>query len=175
MGMKKLENDQPFEIQIKNGIVLTVRPMSEFDLAVAHASARAVVDRLEESVSDVYEAGLLPDRNIDVGNTIQREALYHSCVVGELAERCITGWTGVLDQDGNDIDVSLPDARRMAVRLYPVGTTFYNVLTSRFLEIDAVKKDCAVGQSGISSPAAVKDIAIPVNSQEVRVPTESPA
>lgn len=163
--------DTPFIIDAGDGISFTVRPLSTFDMNVAQAAARISLEKLETSLEEVYNAGLLPRRDIDLTDQAVRDALYYEFLIGELAERHIIGWAGVNDEDGNPVPVETSGARRMVMRLFPVGSVFYKTLTLRHMEMLAAKKDCGTAASGTS--AAVPDIARDADAPETPAPMES--
>lgn len=146
--------EEPYEMSILPGVSFTVKPLTSFDMAVAQAEARQIIERLESAAATVFEAGMSPKRNVDLSDAAAREALFHSLMLGALAERHIIGWDGVTDKNGQPIAVEVKDARKMIVRLFPIGQIFYAKLTSHYLEMFAAKKEFATAQNGISSPVA---------------------
>lgn len=143
--------DEPFDIDIVPGIKFTVTPLDTFAMDVARNAAQDVFGRMEVSVSDVVAAGLVPRRDMDLDNQDVRDALFRELLIGELAERHIIGWDGV------EGDIEAEGAKRMVVRLFPIGDIFYEKFTKYHLDQLSAKKDCGTAQNG--TMAAVPNIA----------------
>lgn len=165
--------ETPYEMQILPGIMFTVRPLTSFDMNVATAEAHLAVQRLEKALDDVELAGLLPNRSIDMTNQAEIEAVFQAMLIRSLAERHIIAWTGITDDQGEPIDVHVKSARRFVVDLYPIGQVFYNLLTQKYRETLAAKKDCGTASNGTSSPAPVPDTAQSAKNPAPHAPAAS--
>lgn len=148
---------EDFEIEIIDGIKFTCRPRGYFDLAVAEASARRLLERLEDSTEICVEAGLLEVGTfVDLKSPAQREALFHIFTVQQFALRVIKAWEGI--EGASEINEATVRAV-MAVwppgGSLPIGEVFFRKYMEHYRRLDEAKKGLATDASGISSPAPV--------------------
>lgn len=155
-----------FDIEVMPGIVFKVRPLDSFSMYLAQARARDIMERLEHSVADVIDIGVVVKRDIDLSDEKAKDALYKEILIGELAENHIVAWRGV------EGDIRAENAKRMVARLFPIGDIFYQKLTRWHTDLLSAKKDCGAEASGIS--AAAPNSAKDAETLEAPAPMGSP-
>lgn len=152
--------DEPFDIVISEDITFTVRPLDTFGMALAQEQAKTMMERLETSASDMISVGLVPKREIDLTNEVEKNTYFQRFLIAALAENHIVSWTGV------DCDVDVENAKSLVVGLFPIGEIFYHQFTKAHFERLRAKKDCGTAQNGTSAavPIIVEDAAKPEQS-----------
>lgn len=181
MTLFKLQGPtEPFKLELIDGLSMTVKPRSDFALRVAQAYAREKLEELERSAEICMDAGLLPSGIMaDLGDAQHRASLFEIFMVQKMAEMVILSWEGFFDQHDQPVPVT-PELIRAAMSVWPrgwkqsVGDLFWFRYMSGHGEIVAAKKDSATSASGISSPAAVANIAADASKTDSPAPTDKP-
>jgi hypothetical protein len=120
-------------------------------MATAQAAARRAVEAIERQVRERRDPGLPTDGLPDLDDETERDGLYQSQLIRELAVRHITDWSGV-ELDGGPAP-STPANIAAAMQLYPVGERFFQEFTLRQVLLTAAKNGSGLSAAGTSSPA----------------------
>ena len=121
---------EPYSIEVVEGIIFNVKPLTTLDYSVAHMAARRRVDDIVKSLQDVAEAGFLPDNETDFTKPDEREGLYRKFLIQEMAVRHIVGWQGVVDYKADTPAPVTPDTVRAVIEQFPIGELFYQKFTA---------------------------------------------
>src|SRR5918992_5971592 len=129
------QRSEPYEIELPYGLVVTVKPLTTAGMTAAQAAARRTVEAIERQAGERVEAGLALDGLPDLSPEGERDGFYQAQLIGELAVRHITSWTGVELEGGP----APPTPEHMAAvrELYPVGERFFQEFTLRQVLLNA--------------------------------------
>jgi hypothetical protein len=127
----------PFDITLPYGLSVTVQPLTTARMAAAQASARRALEAIERQARERREAGLPLDGLPDLSDEGERDGLYQSQLIRELAVRHITSWTGV-EREGGPAPPT-PENVAAVMELYPVGERFFQEFTLRQVLLNAAK------------------------------------
>ena len=155
---------EPYSLEILDGIVFTVKPLDTFTMTKVNLAAEKQYNDFEKGLSDLKQSGFAKEESIDLHDPEIKKAVYTKFLIEELADQQIIAWQGV------DGDINAKDAKRMVVRLYPIGDIFFNKYRASHLEMLQAKKDCGTGVNGIS--AAVPNTADHAEKMATPVPKE---
>lgn len=145
-----------FDIELREGVTVTVRALTSAGFATSRAAAHATLQRLEQGAQDCVAAGLANvDAMADLSQAEVRDGVFHQLLINELAVRHITGWAGIGPADGDDPPAPTPENIRTLMSMWPHGDVFYRRFTDKQLELLAAKKDFGASATGTSSRAAV--------------------
>lgn len=183
--MKSIKIDQgtEIEIEIRSGVVVVCRPITTLDMAIAQATARRLVDQMQESAEVCIRSGLVPQDAmtmpdgtvIDLSEPDQRAGFLHQQTIDALALRQIVRFKeGVCNEDG-----TLAEKNEETVRLlmsdWPNGERFYHGLTGKQMELLAAKKGYGVAQTGTSAQVPAPNIATDAEGKDSPAPEVLPA
>ncbi len=146
---------EPFDIELAPGIVFTVRPLNTLDFSIAQAAAQRILDCLEDSADICLEAGLLPDRTIDLSRPEVRDGLYRRFLIDELGIRQI-----VTFKNGDEtMEKPSPEIIKAALSIFTFGEIFFRKITDPQRAIADAKKEYGTAPRGTIETAAVPNIA----------------
>jgi hypothetical protein len=114
------QRSEPYEIALPYGLSVTVKPLTTAGMAAAQAAARRAVEAIERQARERTDAGLPPDGLPDLSAEGERDGFYQAQLIGELAVRHITSWTGV-ELEGGPAPPTPPNITAVMER-YPVAS-----------------------------------------------------
>lgn len=165
---------EPYSFEILPGILIEVRPITSFDMFLAQEQAQKKINALAEGIEACSVAGIIDEcPSFDINDIEQRSAKYMEFLSSSLGERCILGWSGVVDANDEPMPVS-PEAISMVMRIWPCSKVFIDQVTDHNRKLFAAKKESGVAQDGISSPAAAPNTAADVKSKDCPAHPASP-
>ena len=127
------QKNEPYDLDLPYGIVVTVTPLTTASMLAAQASARRQADKNAPKDADAET----------------RDGIYQAYLIYELAFRHATALKGV-ELDGQDA-APTPDNLRAVMDLYPVGERFYQEFTLRQVLLNASKNGSRLSAAGTSS------------------------
>ncbi|MBF0187076.1 MAG: hypothetical protein HQL50_04035 [Magnetococcales bacterium] len=142
----------PYEIHLPFDVTVTVEPLTSSSMALCQARARHRLEKLEQDVRERKEAGLDPDPSLpSLDHDAERDGVFQSLLIKELAAHHITHWNGVV---GEDDEVALPDRDTISalMDLYPVGERFFETFTLQQVLLNAAKNGSGPSAAGTSNP-----------------------
>lgn len=159
--MKSLFARGPYDVKIKEGIILHCAAMDSLDISRARAAADALLQDLVQSHVTLDMLGFAGGDTLDLSEDHVRRAVHETLFVAELGAAKITGWTGFCDRDtGKDIACT-PDNIRATLRgVFVVANTFWRETIQHHMELLSAKKECATGAHGTQPPVPVAPIAM---------------
>ena len=158
--------NEPFDIELPYGIVVTVRPLTTAGMAAAQAGARRRIEGMESQFRELKESGLPAYGFPDLDDEAERDGLFHDLLIKELAARHINRWYGIED----DPPVTRENVAAV-MDLYPVGERFFQEFTLRQVLLNAAKNAFGPSAAGTSSPAEGPDTAEDARTTASPAPT----
>ena len=135
------QKNEPYDLDLPYGIVVTVTPLTTASMLAAQASARRQADKNAPRDADAET----------------RDGIYQAYLIYELAFRHATALKGV-ELDGQDA-APTTDNLRAVMDLYPVGERFYQEFTLRQVLLNASKNGSRLSAAGTSSAAEGRNTA----------------
>jgi hypothetical protein len=158
----------PFELELPYGLNVTVKPLTTAGMAAAQAGTRRAVEAIERQARERSAAGLPLDGLPDLSSDGERDGFYQGQLIGELAIRHITSWTGV-ELEGGPAP-PMPANVAAVMELYPVGERFFQEFTLRQVLLNAAKNGSGLSAAGASNPAEGPNTAEPVTTRTCPAP-----
>jgi len=173
MGLPSLRvPEEPYELEIVEGISFTLKPMDLRSYNIALASARHRLQELEDSIVHCADANLLDVNDFpNFEDAIVREGVFKEYLTVEIAKSHIISWQGVMDENDNPADLT-DEAVEVVVRNFAVASTFFDKVMAWHREYLQAKKDSGIVASGISSQAAVPNTVTDADAMDPPAPKD---
>ncbi len=136
--------NEPYDLELSYGIIVTVKPLTTAGMLSAQAAARKAADKEIETAENEL------DKEV-------RDGLYQAHLIYELATRHIKALKGV-ERDGKEAPAT-PENIKAVMDLYPVGERFYQEFTLQQLLLNASKNVSRPSASGTSKKVVGQNIA----------------
>jgi hypothetical protein len=166
------QRSEPYEIVLPYGLTVTVKPLTTAGMAAAQAAARRAVEAIERQARERTEVGLPLDGLPDLSAEAERDGFYQAQLIGELAVRHVTSWTGV--ELGSGPAPLTPVNIAAVMELYPVGERFFQEFTLRQVLLNAARNGAGLSAAGTSSPAEGPNTAEPAKTTACPAPEARP-
>jgi hypothetical protein len=95
---------EPVRIDLYDGAHVMSLPASAPAVYAARARAEALLVELAEGSEAITKAGGVVSGVPDLSDPIEKEGVYQALFSLSLAELLMTGWDGIADQDGKELD-----------------------------------------------------------------------
>lgn len=166
--MKSLENNEDFEVKIKEGVTLYCHAINSLDIAIARASADSLMLSLQSAQVTLEALGFISSTDFNLEDENSRYALRETLFIGELGAKKIYAWEGFTNIDTGAPLPCTPENIRAALRgIFVVSNGFWQRAIMSSQELLAAKKGCATGVSGTPSPEPVASIVADAAQTEV--------
>lgn len=158
--MKTLQHPtENMDIEVLPGIVITLSPITSFDMAVIKSEVQKNLDDLERGLQVVGDSGLLISEEYDPANPTHVVAMRRILTVKKIGTRHIRAWTGIKGAEG---DADLPPTKEnieAALNNWAFSEVFYEKVTAlQYMHLIAKKKSLPAAP-GTASAAGEKDTA----------------
>lgn len=145
-----LPSTEPFEIELLPDLILKVKPITDFELAVIRSEVAQIINDLAKGVTTCEKAGILHVKDYDPENDVHVAAMSRILTVKEIGVKSIIDWN-LLNEDKKPLAVT-PKAVRAFLSDWSLSETFYAKMTEQNMKRLIAKKNSIIAQNG--RPAA---------------------